>query len=99
MNLQRSLVAGIIILSSLLILVLASCKTFTKPNAESIMHNIEIAKELYCSETLEAKRLEMLGKVREAGIGGSHFLTPNRSVTSPPTGPLRSNSEIGIANP
>ena len=29
------------------------------------MHNIEIAKELYCSETLEEKRLEMLGKVRE----------------------------------
>ena len=65
MNLQKSLVAGIIVLSSLLILVLASCKTFTRPNAESIMHNIEIAKELYCSETLEEKRLEMLGKVRE----------------------------------
>ena len=65
MNLQKGLVAGIIILGTLLILVLASCKTFTKPNAESIMHNIEIAKELYCSETLEEKRLEMLGKVRE----------------------------------
>ena len=57
MNLQKTLVAGIIVLSSLLVLVLASCKTFTKPNAESIMHNIEIAKELYCSETLEETRL------------------------------------------
>lgn len=65
MNLQKGLVAGIIVLGTLLILVLASCKTFTKPNAESIMHNIEIAKELYCSETLEEKRLEMLDKVRE----------------------------------
>ena len=65
MNLQKGLVAGIIILGTLLILVLASCKTFTKPNAELVMHNIEIAKELYCSETLEEKRLEMLNKVRE----------------------------------
>ena len=65
MNLQRALVSGIIILAALLVLVLASCKTFTKPDAELVMHNIEIAKELYCSETLEEKRLEMLSKVRE----------------------------------
>ena len=65
MNLQKALVSGIIILAALLVLVLASCKTFTKPDAELVMHNIEIAKELYCSETLEEKRLEMLGKVRE----------------------------------
>ena len=65
MNLQKALVSGIIILAALLVLVLASCKTFTKPDAELVMHNIEIAKELYCSETLEEKRLEMLDKVRE----------------------------------
>jgi len=65
MNLQKALVAGIIILGALLVLVLASCKTFTKPDAELVMHNLEIAKELYCSETLEEKRLEMLGKVKE----------------------------------
>lgn len=65
MNLQRALVSGIIILVALLVLVLASCKTFTKPDAGLVMHNIEIAKELYCSETLEEKRLEMLSKVRE----------------------------------
>ena len=65
MILQKVLVAGIIILATLLVLVLASCKTFTKPDTELVMHNIEIAKELYCSETLEEKRLEMLGKVKE----------------------------------
>ena len=83
MNLQKTLVAGIIILSSLLVLVLASCKTFTTPNAESLMHNIEIAKELYCSETLEEKRLEMLGKVREQfpWFPESGFICPENTAT------------------
>lgn len=86
MNLQKTLVAGIIILSSLLVLVLASCKTFTKPNAEAIMHNIEIAKELYCSETLEEKRLEMLNKVREQfpWYPESGFICPERLETEKP---------------
>ena len=83
MNLQKTLVAGIITLSSLLVLVLASCKTFTTPNAESLMHNIEIAKELYCSETLEEKRLEMLGKVREQfpWFPESGFICPENTAT------------------
>lgn len=86
MNLQKILVAGIITLSSLLVLVLASCKTFTTPNAESLMHNIEIAKELYCSETLEEKRLEMLGKVREQfpWFPESGFVCPERLETEKP---------------
>ena len=83
MNLQKTLVAGIITLSSLLVLVLASCKTFTTPNAESLMHNIEIAKELYCSETLEEKRLEMLNKVREQfpWYPESGFICPENITT------------------
>lgn len=83
MNLQKGLVAGIIILGTLLILVLASCKTFTKPNAELVMHNIEIAKELYCSETLEEKRLEMLNKVREQfpWYPESGFICPENITT------------------
>ena len=86
MNLQKTLVAGIITLSSLLVLVLASCKTFTTPNAESLMHNIEIAKELYCSETLEEKRLEMLNKVREQfpWYPESGFVCPERLETEKP---------------
>ena len=86
MNLQKGLVAGIIILGTLLILVLASCKTFTKPNAELVMHNIEIAKELYCSETLEEKRLEMLDKVREQfpWYPESGFICPERLETEKP---------------
>lgn len=86
MNLQKTLVAGIITLSSLLVLVLASCKTFTTPNAESLMHNIEIAKELYCSETLEEKRLEMLNKVREQfpWFPESGFVCPERLETEKP---------------
>ena len=82
MNLQKGLVAGIIVLGTLLILVLASCKTFTKPNAELVMHNIKIAKELYCSETLEENRLEMLSKAREQfpWIPESGFICPE-SIT------------------
>ena len=78
MNLQKALVAGIIILGALLVLVLASCKTFTTPNADLIMHNIKIAKELYCSETLEENRLEMLSKAREQfpWIPESGFICP-----------------------
>ena len=87
MNLQRVLVAGIIILGTLLVLVLASCKTFTKPEAELVMQNIEIAKELYCSETLAEKRLEMLGELRaqfpwypEAGFVCPDLKKPTESV-------------------
>lgn len=83
MNIQRALVSGIIILAALLVLVLASCKTFTKPDAELVMHNIEIAKELYCSEALEEKRLEMLGKVREQfpWYPESGFICPENITT------------------
>ena len=83
MNLQKALVSGIIILAALLVLVLASCKTFTKPDAELVMHNIEIAKELYCSETLEEKRLEMLNKVREQfpWYPESGFICPENITT------------------
>ena len=86
MNLQKALVSGIIILAALLVLVLASCKTFTKPDAELVMHNIEIAKELYCSETLEEKRLEMLNKVREQfpWYPESGFICPERLETEKP---------------
>ena len=65
MNLQKALVAGIIILGTLLVLLLATCKTFTKPEAELVIHNLKIAKELYCSETLEEERMEMIGKIKE----------------------------------
>ena len=91
MNLQKALVSGIIILAALLVLVLASCKTFTKPDAELVMHNIEIAKELYCSETLEEKRLEMLNKVREqfpwypeSGFICPESITPEELKTEKP---------------
>lgn len=89
MNLQKALVAGIIVLGTLLVLVLASCKTFTKPEVELVMQNIEIAKELYCSETLAEERLEMLSQLRaqfpwypESGFVCPEVKKPTESVSN-----------------